>query len=174
VTTPEPIARSPLARHDEPAPVPVPALVDGVNVDAVAAAVRACPGVSDLYPGRFAEVATYLPGRRVPGVVIADGTLTVQVRSRWAVPADALLREIDSAVANLRHGHQLRVVVADIDDPRAADHPGSSAPIPDRGAVVVPAEILDVDALTVTAKTTLGPPHQVDDDFLTDPSESEF
>lgn len=129
MTHPEPFIGSPISGDGPLSADPVSVLVDGVNVDAVAAAVRACPGVSDLYAGRFAEVATYLPGRRVLGVVVADGTLTVQVRSRWAVPADALLREIDSAVARLLHGHKLRVVVGDVDDPPAADDLGSSASI---------------------------------------------
>jgi len=59
---------------------------DGVNVDAVAAAVLGCAGVAGLDGGRFGEVASYLPGRKVPGVVVSGGRVTVQIRSRWAVP----------------------------------------------------------------------------------------
>ena len=38
----------------------------GVNVDAVAATVAGCAGVAALDSGPFGEVATYLPGRKVP------------------------------------------------------------------------------------------------------------
>ncbi|MGI8760216.1 MAG: Asp23/Gls24 family envelope stress response protein [Jatrophihabitantaceae bacterium] len=105
-----------------------PALVDGIDVDAVAAAVRACAGVADLYAGRFAEVGSYLPGRRVPGVVISPGSLTVQVRSRWGVPAAAVLAQIAAAVRALRHDHELTVVIADIDDPPGTEDPPAGQP----------------------------------------------
>src|SRR5881398_3708720 len=38
--------------------------IDGVDVDAVAAAVQACPDVAGLDGGKFGEVASYLPGRK--------------------------------------------------------------------------------------------------------------
>jgi hypothetical protein len=44
----------------------------GSAADAVAAAVRAVPGVHDLHPGAPGEVATYLPGRRVLGVRLLE------------------------------------------------------------------------------------------------------
>jgi uncharacterized alkaline shock family protein YloU len=59
------------------------AVVEGVDVDALAAAVRACPAVTDLSPGPFGAVATYLPGRRVTGIAIrtpaAGGPVEVEV-----------------------------------------------------------------------------------------------
>lgn len=36
--------------------------------DMIAGAVLAVPGVAALHPGPFGEVATHLPGRRVPGI----------------------------------------------------------------------------------------------------------
>lgn len=41
---------------------------DVPQVDLVAAAVLAVPGVTRLHSGPWGEVATYLPGRRVAGV----------------------------------------------------------------------------------------------------------
>ncbi len=93
------------------------AVIDGVDVDAVAAAVRACPAVSDLFAGRLEEVGSYLPGRRVAGVVVDAQSLMVQIRSRWGIPVAEVLRQVAAAVQHLQHGHELRVVVADIDDP---------------------------------------------------------
>jgi hypothetical protein len=104
---------------------PVAAVIDGVDVDAVAAAVQGCPGVSGLDGGRFGEVASYLPGRRVAGVVVSGGRVTVQVRSRWAVPAADLLSQITAVLAPIT-GRRVDVVIADIDDPPAPE--GSPPP----------------------------------------------
>ncbi|OBB68799.1 Asp23/Gls24 family envelope stress response protein [Mycolicibacterium monacense] len=47
--------------------------------DVVAAAVKAVPGVAGLHGGMFGEVGTYLPGRRITGVRMADGVTEVHV-----------------------------------------------------------------------------------------------
>jgi hypothetical protein len=97
----------------------VAAVVDGINVDGVAAAAQACPGVSGLDGGRFGEVASYLPGRRVLGVVVRADSVTVQVRSRWGVAAPDLLSQITAVLAPLIGARRVEVVVADIDEPPA-------------------------------------------------------
>jgi hypothetical protein len=104
-------------------PVPQPAVIDGVNVDAVAAAVLGCAGVAGLDGGRFGEVTSYLPGRKVPGVVVSGGRVTVQIRSRWAVPAPDLAALVTKVLAPLTGRRPVDVMIADIDDP-----PGTSAP----------------------------------------------
>ena len=93
------------------------AVIDGVNVDAVAAAVRDCAGVSGLDGGQYGEVATYLPGRAVQGVVIGGGRVRVQVRSRWGVEAPQLAALITTVLAPLTGRRPVDVVIADIDDP---------------------------------------------------------
>jgi hypothetical protein len=99
------------------------AVVDGVDVDAVAAAVRDCGGVSGLYGGRYGEVVTYLPGRTVPGVVVGGGRVRVQVRSRWGVEAPRLAARITAALAPLTGRHPVDVLIADIDDPPVTPPP---------------------------------------------------
>jgi hypothetical protein len=99
------------------APATSAAVIDGVDVDAVAAAVTACPGVSALFGGRGDAIASYLPGRRVPGVEVSGGTVGITVRSRWDTTAPALLTQISNAVSPILHGNRLRIIVADIDDP---------------------------------------------------------
>jgi hypothetical protein len=99
------------------APVTSVAVIDGIDVDALAAAVTACPGVSALFGGRGDAIATYLPGRRVPGVEVQPSTVTIHIRSRWGVSAAQLLTEIAAAASPLLRGKRLQVVVADIDDP---------------------------------------------------------
>lgn len=96
---------------------PDPAVIDGVDVDAVAAIVSGCAGVSRLDGGRFGEVASYLPGRTVPGVVVSGGRVLVQVRSRWGIPSPDLAALISTALAPVTGRRPVDVVVADIDDP---------------------------------------------------------
>jgi hypothetical protein len=75
--------------------------------------------------GRWGEVATYLPGRRVPGVRVAADAVLVQVRGRWGVPAVEVATRIRRILAALVAGRRVDVVLADLGDPpvalRAAD-----------------------------------------------------
>jgi hypothetical protein len=122
-----------LQEHREPGP----AVIDGVDVDAVAAVVANCTGVSALDGGPFGQVASYLPGRKVTGVVVRDGRVTVQVRSRWGIPATDLAALITVALAPLTGDRTIDVVIADIDDPPATatfSVPArAAAPRPDLG-----------------------------------------
>ena len=102
------------------APATSAAIIDGVDVDAVAAAVTACPGVSALFGGRGDAIASYLPGRRVPGVEVSGGTIVITVRSRWDTTAPALLTQISSAVSPMLRGKRFQILMADIDDPDTA------------------------------------------------------
>jgi len=114
--------------------VPEAAVVDGVNVDAVAAAVLGCAGVAGLDGGRFGEVASYLPGRKVPGVVVSGGRVTVQIRSRWAVPMPDLAALVTVALAPLTGSRPVDVVIADIDDPPGTPEHPTAAGGPDLAA----------------------------------------
>jgi hypothetical protein len=96
------------------------AIIDGVDVDAVAVAVRGCAGVSGLDGGRYGEVTTYLPGRTVPGVTVGGGRVRVQVRSAWGTQAPLLAAGIIAALAPLTGNRPVDVVIADIDDPPVA------------------------------------------------------
>ncbi len=95
------------------------AVIDGIDVDAVGAVVRGCPGVSGLDGGPFSGVASYLPGRKVEGIMVRDGRVIVQIRSRWAVPAPELAAVITAALGPLTGNRPVDVVIADIDDPPA-------------------------------------------------------
>jgi hypothetical protein len=100
-----------------PQDTPRAALVDGIDIDAVAAIVRGCAGVSALDSGPFGEVASYLPGRTVPGVAVDDTRIRVQVRSKWGVPATDVATLITAALAPLAGPRPVDVAIADIDDP---------------------------------------------------------
>lgn len=112
------------------------AVVDGVDVDAVATAVRGCPGVLDLHGGPPQLIATYLPGRRVEGVRVDRMAVAVQVRARWGTPVSDLSAQIRAALKPLAAGRRIDIVWADVADPPAlsaalANTPGAR-PAPER------------------------------------------
>lgn len=96
---------------------PDAAIVEGVNVDALAAAVRSCPAVDDLDGGPLDTVATYLPGRRVPGIRIGADRASIQVRGKWNVPIRELAEQVLAAVAPLTGGRTMDILVTDVAEP---------------------------------------------------------
>ena len=133
------------------------AMIDGIDVDAVAVAVRACPAVSGLYGGRGDAIASYLPGRRVPGVEVANGEVTVHVRSRWAIPAAELLSQVAAGLRPVIGSRPFQVVVEDIDDPDAVDSdprvaraPVSIAPVPVAPVPIAPVSVAPVSVAAVS------------------------
>jgi len=91
-----------------------PAVVDGVDLDAVVTAARSCAAVDDLCPGPWGGVVTYLPGLQVPGVRVASDHVVISVRGRWAVPASELAGQVRAAVTRLVGGRRVDLVVADL------------------------------------------------------------
>ena len=77
------------------------AVVDGVDLDAVAAAARSCAAVDDLCPGPWGGVVSYLPGRQVAGVRVAHDHVVISVRGRWGVPVSELAGQVRAAVTRL-------------------------------------------------------------------------
>jgi hypothetical protein len=82
--------------------------------DLIAAAVTAVPGVAALHAGMFGEVATYLPGHRVPGIrTDANGITEVHVTLFYGVPVrDGAARVRDAAAAIV--GGVVDVTVEDV------------------------------------------------------------
>lgn len=111
---------------------PERALVAGVDPSAVATAVLGCPSVAGLSGGPFGGVATYLPGRRVQGVVVResdDGGLpdiTVHVVMRFGVSVAEVAGEVRTAVAAAAPGCRTDVHIADV------VLPGGAPPAPSR------------------------------------------
>ena len=108
-----------------PVVLPVPAEVtdDGWNgaviepapttADDIAALVLAVPDVVRRHAGRFGEVATYLPGRRVTGVKLSDDTVEVHVVVAARAPIRETAQLIHAAVATLV-ATQVHVFVEDV------------------------------------------------------------
>lgn len=88
---------------------------DPVDPDAVAAAALGCADVVALGGGPFGEVATYLPGRRVRGVRVAQGELQVHIVARWGPPLPEVADRVRLAVGPHSGGRPVTVVVDDVD-----------------------------------------------------------
>jgi hypothetical protein len=119
-----------------------PALVDGIDVDAVAAAVRGCPAVDDLDGGRLGGVATYLPGRRVPGIRIDGDRIEVHVRGVWDQPVTVIAGQIRGVLTSLTGGRIIDVVLTDVAEP---GHPAAQLSLPAAapGSSATPAVLAD-------------------------------
>jgi hypothetical protein len=90
------------------------AVVDGVDLDAVAAAARGCAAVDDLCSGSWGGVVSYLPGRQVAGVRVTRDHVVISVRGRWGVPVIELAGQVRAAVTGLVGLRRVDVVVADL------------------------------------------------------------
>ncbi|NAZ85570.1 hypothetical protein, partial [Kineococcus indalonis] len=88
------------------------------DADEVAALVRAVPGVVALHAGRFGEVATYLPGRRVTGVKLGEQVVEVHVVVELGAPLRAVAEAVHTAVAAVV-SVPVRVFVEDLAAPAA-------------------------------------------------------
>ena len=71
------------------------------TADDIAGLVTAVPDVVRLHAGRFGEVATYLPGRRVTGIKLGDELIEVHVVVAGQVPVRETAQLIHAAVARL-------------------------------------------------------------------------
>jgi hypothetical protein len=85
--------------------------------EAVAAAALGCPLIADLTGGRFGEIATYLPGRRILGVREVEGTVEVHVVARWGTPLPQVADVVRAAVAPHAGGLPVAVFIEDIEVP---------------------------------------------------------
>ncbi len=97
------------------------------DLDAVAAAVSACPPVAALAGGAYGEIATYLPGRRLLGVRLSGEELEVHVVARWGTPLPEVAHRVREAVAPLAGGRPVTVYIDDIEVPDASGQPAGSA-----------------------------------------------
>ena len=102
--------------HDEPAPVGTSSASSGPAKEAedIAAAVSAAPGVAALSGGRLGGVGTYLPGRRVTGVVLRDNDLEVHSVGRYGVPVAEIAAEVRRAVEPYAGERTVHVIIEDL------------------------------------------------------------
>jgi hypothetical protein len=100
-----------------------------VDVEAVAQRAVRCRSVARISPGPYGEVATYMAGRRVPGVRLRDGRLEIHVVACWGAEVPQLAGEVRDAVRPVAGDLPIDVHVDDVDIPDAAD--GAEVYLPD-------------------------------------------
>ena len=104
----EPLREDPaLSARPDATPAPTKA-------DEVAAAVAAAPGVAALSEGRPGSVSTYVPGRRVTGVVVREGDIEVHVIGRYGVPVGTIAAEVRRAAEPFASGQPVHVIIEDL------------------------------------------------------------
>ena len=103
--------------------------MDGVNVDAVHAAVTTCPGVASLGSGTASSLTTYLPGRRLPGIRINPDSVELEIVASWGLSAAEIVRQIRHALTPVVDGRRVDVTIADIQLPSEAPQPAAVAPL---------------------------------------------
>lgn len=83
----------------------------GVEIDAdrIAIAARAGALIAGLDSGRFGEIATYLPGRRVSGVRIRPDAVTIGVIGRYPATIAEIAACVRDAVGPLDRPVHVRV-----------------------------------------------------------------
>ncbi len=96
------------------------------DADLVAEAALSVPGVTGLGGGAAGAVATYLPGRQVPGIRIDDDVVSVHVTVSLDRPILPVAASVRGAVAPLVHGRAVDVVIEDVEPATATgtDPPG--------------------------------------------------
>ena len=87
------------------------------DVDLIAEAVVAVPGVHELHGGVLGEVATYLPGRRVNGVRLRDTGCEIHVVLDYGVGISQTSQSVRDAVRPLVTG-PIDVTVEDVATPQ--------------------------------------------------------
>lgn len=95
-------------------PLTTPAPLDReILVEQVVAAVLASPGVAALSDGEFGTVATLLPGRRIPGIVLGDDGVAVHLVTRYPAPVATVSAQVRAAVTRIVPG-PVHVTVDDV------------------------------------------------------------
>lgn len=84
--------------------------------EVIAARVAEHPGVAGLHGGPFGTVASYLPGRRVIGVVVdeTNGAVELAVVARLGTPLPELVTDLRQRVSALAGPVAVHVLIADI------------------------------------------------------------
>ena len=91
------------------------------DAGALADAARACPSVVDVTGGALDEVATHLPGRRVPGVRITDDAVEIHVVASMAAESlPTVGEEVRARLRPLAAGRRVDVYIDDVAQPELA------------------------------------------------------
>lgn len=102
-----------------------PRPVVGPDPELLAPLVQACPAVAGLHGGRFGEVATYLPGRRVRGVRVTEAGVEIHVVGRYPASTTEIAAQVRAATAPKVGALPVHVTIEDLALPGEPD-PGAA------------------------------------------------
>jgi len=102
----------------------IPPATAGVMAEAIAAAATSVPGVAHLAGGKFGQIATYAPGRKVNGVRFTGDAVEVHVVAEWVESLPQLADAVRAAVDTLTAGRSVSVFVDDITQIEISASPG--------------------------------------------------
>lgn len=85
----------------------------GVVADLVAEAVLSVSGVAALNSGPFGEIATYLPGRRIPGIRVGTDHCAVHLTAEYPADLSAIADAVRAAVETVV-GPPVNVTIEDV------------------------------------------------------------
>lgn len=111
------------------------------------------PAVVRLYPGRYGEVGTYLPGRRIAGVRVSVDGIEIHLVVRIGVPVHLVAAQVREAVRPVAGGLAVHIVVADLIDPADPADLVDPADPADQVHTTEVADALDLVGLADTAET---------------------
>lgn len=100
------------------------------TAEMISRVVGRIPSVASLHGGTAAQVATFLPGRRVVGVRVSDLAVEVHVVARYGASLPDVAAEIRAAVAPFAKGSPVAVFVEDIEVPGADEPTAAVAELP--------------------------------------------
>jgi hypothetical protein len=92
----------------------IPPATAGVMAEAIAAAAINVPGVARLAGGKFGQIATYAPGRKVNGVRFTGNAVEVHLVAEWVESLPQLADDVRAALDTLTAGRSVSVFVDDI------------------------------------------------------------
>ncbi|GAA3872929.1 hypothetical protein GCM10022243_42590 [Saccharothrix violaceirubra] len=87
-------------------------MIPEIEATVIATVVRALPQVAGPHSGRYGEIATHLPGRRVAGVRVGPAGITVGVVVRYPATTAEVAAAVRAAVG--RPASPLHVWIGDI------------------------------------------------------------
>jgi hypothetical protein len=118
VSTPDPRrAAHPSGTAVAPGTPEAPGL--GPLPERIAEELLAHPGVAALSGGPYGTVASYLPGRRLPGIVLGEGDEPdrIAVVLHYGAPVEKTAAELRRIVARAHGSRRVDVIVTDVELP---------------------------------------------------------
>lgn len=101
--------------------------------ETIADAALCVPGVAELHGGQFGEVGTYLPNKRIVGVVVNESSCAVHISVKYPANVVAVAQQVRRAVEQVVDV-PVTIIVGDLsiaessrDEPASPDYPDKIA-----------------------------------------------